>query len=401
MISLRELPEQKLPTAQWVRVKPILSGICGSDLATICAKGSPYLSPLTSTPFVLGHELVGRVSEVGRDARRFSVGDRVVVQPALGCVVRGIEPLCNACADGQIALCRNITRGDLAPGIQTGYCRGTGGAWSESLVAHLSQLYLVPDSIDDATAVLTEPLACAIHAVLRANSDSAPSTRQPQLPTVLVMGCGAIGLLLIAALRALGREARVVAVAKYPHQADFARKFGADQVLGYRRDVASRYAELSEALGAELHHPEIGKPTVIGGADLTFDCVASSASIDDCCRFTTAGGELVLVGMPAVPKGIDWTAIWYKELRVSAAYAYGTELRNGKKRATFELALDMLAKCGHDLRPLVGKPFALRDYKQAIQSALHTGRTGSIKTVFRVQSSNAKRRVRVTKRIAG
>ena len=198
------------------------------------------------------------------------------------------------------------------------------------------------------------------------------------------MGCGAIGLLLIAALRALGREARMVAVAKYPHQAEFARKFGSDEVLDYHRSVEARCAALAQALGAELHFPEIGKATVIGGADLTFDCVASSASIDDCCRFTTAGGELVLVGMPGMPKGIDWTAIWYKELRVSAAYAYGTELRNGKKRATFELALDMLAKCGPDLRPLVGKPFALRDYKQAIQSALRTGTTGSIKTVFRI-----------------
>ena len=390
MISLRELSEPKLPAPSWVRVRPTLSGICGSDLATICAKGSPYFSPLTSTPFVLGHELVGHVVEVGAAARRFSVGDRVVIQPALGCRVRGIEPLCGACAAGQLALCRNVTRGDIAPGIQTGYCRDTGGAWSEALVAHESQLYLVPDSIDDTTAVLAEPLACAVHVVLRSrNLHPAPSPQSSVLSpqhSALVMGCGAIGLLVIAAIRALGQSAKIIAVAKHAHQAERARKFGANEVITHDHDVRRRYAALSKALGAELHQPEIGKPTVIGGAYVTFDCVASSASIDDCCRFTAAGGELVLVGMPAVPKGIDWTAIWYKELSVKAAYAYGMETHNGKQRATFELALDMLANCGADLRPLVGEPYALQDYRQAIQTALHTGTTGSIKTVFRVST---------------
>lgn len=401
MISLRELPDPQLPTPRWVRVSPTLSGICGSDLATVCAKGSPYFSPLTSTPFILGHELVGRITELGQEGSGFALGDRVVVQPALGCSVRGIDPPCTACAAGQVALCRNVTRGDIASGIQTGYCRDTGGAWSEALVAHQSQLYLVPDAVDDTAAVLTEPLACAIHAVLRANgvmqtaenvnpkSASSPqssvlSPRTTVLSPLLVMGCGTIGLLVISAMRALGISSKIIAVAKYPHQAEFARKFGADEVIGYERSVNARYALLAEACGAELHQPEIGKPTVLGGASVAFDCVASSASIDDCCRFTTAGGQVVLVGMPAIPKGIDWTGIWYKELAVRAAYAYGVETHNGKKRATFELALDMLARCGPDLATLVGQPFALQNYRQAIQSALHTGATGSVKTVFRI-----------------
>ena len=54
-LSLVDIPEPKLPTPQWVRIAPRLAGICGSDLATICAKGSPYLAPVTSMPFVMGH----------------------------------------------------------------------------------------------------------------------------------------------------------------------------------------------------------------------------------------------------------------------------------------------------------------------------------------------------------
>jgi threonine dehydrogenase-like Zn-dependent dehydrogenase len=392
-ISLREMDMPELPSPAWVRVRPILSGICGSDLAAICAKGSAYLSPLTSTPFVLGHEVVGTVTEVGPRTEGVSVGERVVVQPALGCCVRGIEPMCPACAANRPALCRNVTRGDVSAGIQTGYCRDTGGGWSESFVAHPSQLYRVPHSMDDEVAVLAEPFACALHGALRVGAAASG--------TVLVMGCGSIGLLTIAALRAVNEPAdpgggagastekrlRIVAVAKYAHQHDHALRLGADEALMHCSEVGRRYRLLAEALGAELHRPEIGKPTVVGGADVTFDCVASSASIDDCCRFTRGGGDMVLVGMPSIPRKVDWTSIWYKELSLHAAYAYGAERHDPAARTTFEIGLEILSSWGSALRLLVGEPFGLRDYRAALRSALHTGESGSVKTVFRVGSA--------------
>ena len=138
-VALRDIPEPELPTPQWARVAPKLAGICGSDIATLCAKGSPYLAPITSMPFVLGHEVVGVVTEIGAEVERVKVGDRVVLHPALGCKVRGIDPPCAACREGKEALCRNVTTGDISAGIQTGYCRDTGGAFSESFVAHESQ----------------------------------------------------------------------------------------------------------------------------------------------------------------------------------------------------------------------------------------------------------------------
>ncbi len=376
-VRLRELSPPDLPSPRWVRVRPTLSGICGSDLATLCAKGTAYLSPLTSTPFVLGHEVVGIVTGAGEAARGVSIGDRVVLQPALGCAVRGIAPTCDACAAGQIALCTNVTRGDISAGIQTGYCRDTGGAWSEGLLAHDSQLYPAPDALDDRLAVLIEPFACALHGVLRAGVDEARS--------ILVVGCGSIGLLTIAAIRAIGSHARIVAVVKHPHQRLLAETLGADQIVTHDRDVKRRYDAIASAIGAETFRPEIGKPTVIGGADVTFDCVASSSSIDDCCRFTRAGGRMALVGMPSIPRGIDWTAIWYKELAVQAAYAYGRERIDGREVATFELAIELLSKHGAGLARLVGEPFGLRDYRTAIRSALNTGQSGIVKTVFRIE----------------
>ncbi|MEE9295475.1 MAG: zinc-binding dehydrogenase [Phycisphaerae bacterium] len=394
-VSMRDIPEPKLPTGQWVRVTPRLSGICGSDLSVICSKGSPYLSPLTSTPFVLGHEVVGMVTEIGREVAacedagglpQLSVGDRVVLEPALGCNARGIEPPCPACARRQPALCRNVTRGNVSAGIQTGYCRDTGGGWSGGFVAHRGQVHPVPEGVSDAAAVLAEPFACVMHGVLRAQ------VRDEH--TVLVVGCGSIGLLTIAAIRARGSAARIIAVAKYEHQGSHARALGADAVLAPAggKDRQQRYRAWAQELGAELYHPEIGKPTVIGGADVTLDCIGSSASIDDSVRFTDAGGQVVLVGMPGIPSNIDWTAIWYKELSLHAAYAYGPEQVDGEAGEsdrtvqTWDLAIEAVQSWSEKLVRLVGEPFELSDYRRALHAALFTGVSRSVKTVFRIST---------------
>ncbi len=390
---LVDIAEQALPGDEWIRIKPTLAGVCGSDLSVICSKGSPYFSPLTSSPFVFGHEVVGTVAEVGggvsafedRDAlATMSVGDRVILEPALGCVVRGIEPLCDACARGQNGLCANVTRGCLSAGIQTGYCRDTGGAWSDGFVAHRSQLHFVPDGVSDEAAVLTEPLACVVHGVLRA--------LPRDCDTVLVIGCGSIGLLTIAALRGFGCKSRIVAVAKYEHQREHATRLGAEVLLSpvSGRDAKTGYATWAKELEAELHYPEIGKPTVIGGADVSFDCIGSSQSIDDAVRFTTGGGTMVLLGMPGIPSNIDWTAIWFKELTLKAAYAYGMETTGAtpvSEAGTMHscaLALRMLEVCGSKLTPLLSDPFPLERFRDGVRASLFTGQSGHVKTVFRI-----------------
>ena len=154
--------------------------------------------------------------------------------------------------------------------------------------------------------------------------------------------------------------------------------------------MKERYAAWARSLGADLYFPELGKPTVVGGADATFDCIGSSRSIDDAIRFTAAGGNMVLVGMPGVPSNIDWTGIWYKELSLHAAYAYGVEHVSGpetaesRPRHTCERALELLGSWGDRLERLVGEPFALSDYREALRAALFTGRSGAIKTVFQI-----------------
>ncbi len=365
-LQLEAASDPKLPTTEWVRVKPLLSGICGSDLGTLSSDNSPYFSPITSPPFVMGHEVFGVVAE---DNSGFRTGERVVVEPALGCAARGIEPPCPYCSSGRHALCLNVAKGEISPGIQTGFCRDTGGGWSEgSLVAHPTQLYRVPDEVPDEAAVAIEPLACAVHAALKV----APSP----VDTTLVIGAGNIGLFTVAALRRLTGAGRIISVAKHERQREEALRLGADEVV-YPKET---YTTLPGMLGTEAYRPELGKPVVMGGADRVFDCVGAPGTIEDSVRLARPGGEVALVGMPGVRSSLDLTALWYKEARLAGTYAYGAEEYGGKRTSSFELALRIASEIR--LETMVGPRFRLREYREAIAAARTSGREGHVKVVF-------------------
>jgi threonine dehydrogenase-like Zn-dependent dehydrogenase len=365
-LQLEDVPDPGLPTPQWVRVKPLLSGICGSDLGTLSSENSPYFSPITSPPFVMGHEVVGEVTE---DNSAFRTGERVVLEPALGCTVRGIDPPCPYCASGRYALCLNVARGDISPGIQTGFCLDTGGGWSHgTLVAHPAQLHRVPDAVSDEAAVAIEPLACAVHAALGA----APAPGD----TTLVIGAGSVGLLTVAALRHLTNPGRIICVAKHQRQRNEAIRLGATEAVHPKET----YTKLPEMLGTTSYKPELGKPVVMGGADKVFECVGAPGTLEDALHLARPGGEVTLVGMPGAKSTLDLTALWYKEVRLAGSYAYGIENYQGQKMSSFQLALSIAPKI--DLQTLIGPTFQLDSYKEAIAAARAAGSEGHIKVVF-------------------
>ncbi len=365
-LQLEDALDPKLPTPEWVRVKPLLSGICGSDLGTLSSENSPYFSPITSPPFVMGHEVFGEVAE---DNSGFLAGERVVVEPALGCAVRGIELPCPYCASGRHALCVNVAKGDISPGIQTGFCRDTGGGWSEaSLVAHPTQLHRVPDGVPDEAAVAVEPLACAVHAALKA----APGPDD----TTLVIGAGNIGLFTVAALRQLTGAGRIICVAKHGRQREEALRLGADEVIHPKET----YTTLPGMLGTEAYRPELGKPVVMGGADTVFECVGSPGTMEDAVRLARPGGKVALVGMPGARSSLDLTALWYKEVRLEGTYAYGAEEYRGERTSSFGLALRIAPEIR--LETMVGPRFRLEEYRGAIAAARSAGRDGHVKVVF-------------------
>jgi threonine dehydrogenase-like Zn-dependent dehydrogenase len=354
--------------AGWARLKPRLSGICGSDLSTISGRSSFYFSPLVSLPFVPGHEVVGELLDDCDDVR---AGQRVVLSSVLGCAARGEEPPCDHCAAGNVGRCDRVTVGHLKPGLQTGFCTDTGGGWSRMLQAHRSQLWPVPDGMSDQTAVLIEPLACAIHAVFRA--------RIPAGGSVHVVGAGTVGILTLIAIKALTTADHVVVSAKHQRQRAAASMAGADDVVRPEHAVkAVRRAEHAVKLT-----PERGMDFLLGGVDVAIECTGSGGALDLAMRTTKAGGRVVVSGIPG--GGADLTPLWFRELELAGAYTSGVEdLGDGVSRSTFDLAIELASNLPI-LEQLVGATYPLDRWRDALDHAMAAGSLGTFKVAFAPQ----------------
>jgi threonine dehydrogenase-like Zn-dependent dehydrogenase len=371
-LGLSSYPVPALPGPDWVRVRPLLAGICGSDTSLLTGKASPILSPFASFPAILGHEVVGVVEEAG-DSVAVRPGERVVVDPIISCYVRGLDP-CPACLDGLPALCRHAADGSLSPGMLIGYCRDLPGAWSESMLAHASQLHRVPDGLSDEAAVLVEPLACSLHAVL-----AAPPLEGEK---VLVVGGGTIGLGVVMALRWLHPGADVTAVVRHPFQADLATRFGASRVVTERGPKGPQRAAIDVA-GAVGHRPIVGDEVLTGGFELVFDCVGSRASVDSSLRVVAPRGRLVLLGTAGELAHLDLTLAWARELRVIGSYVYGREASLPGAPHTFDVLMERLAQAdAPPVAELVTHRFGLDRWREAIGVATGRGRHASVKVVF-------------------
>ncbi len=382
-VVMREVDPPALPNDEWVRVRTKYAGFCGSDKNLVLLHDSPSTSPFSSFPFTIGHENVGVVSEVGPAAARalaaagggVGEGSRVLVEPVLSCRPRDIDPVCPACARGDYSLCSNFTEGSVSPGFAIGTCRDTGGGWSREFVAHYSQLIPLPDAVSSKNAVLVDAFCSSLHPVMR----NLPGDDD----TVVIIGCGIIGISAVAAIRAMGSRARIIALAKYKFQADAATRYGADAVVSMRKKPdGDYYADLANSLGGRLLQPMMGKRIVVGGADYVFDCVGSSTSIDDALRFTAPSGTMVLVGLASFPKGVDWTPIWMKEIQVKGSFWASTEEFEGHRMRTYDVAVELMRTGRVDLSPLLTHEFALEDYRHAIETNLNAGRERLVKSAF-------------------
>ncbi|KQX62205.1 zinc-binding dehydrogenase [Angustibacter sp. Root456] len=353
--------------AGWAQVRPLLSGICGSDLGAVTGSTSLYFSALVSMPFVPGHEIVGELVEDCDDLPR---GTRVVIDPVLACAARGVEP-CEPCRTGRTNLCNHVTVGHVSPGLQTGFCRDTGGGWGERLTVHRSQLHPVPDGLSDERAVLVEPLACAVQLARRA--------QVPAGGSVLVSGAGAVGLFAVLALRHLTDAGRITVIAKHGRQEQLARAFGASDVAApneamravRRTTRALRVAP--EGLPGPASRLSGATEMLLGGVDVGIDAVGSTSSLDTVLRSTKAGGRVVLSGMPSAA---DLSPAWFRELEVAGTYASTGD--------AFDVAIQLAQEAPLD--DVVGGRYPLHRWREALDHAQSAGRLGTVKVCFDVRS---------------
>jgi threonine dehydrogenase-like Zn-dependent dehydrogenase len=355
-LSLRDVDPPDLPGPRWLRLRPRLSGICGSDLATIDGRSSRYFEPIVSFPFTPGHEIVGDLDD----------GRRVVVIPVLHCAARGINPPCDMCRAGRINLCERVAFGDLEPGLQCGFCESTGGGWGQEMVVHPSQVVEVPDDLTDEQAVLIEPVACAVHAAGQV-SDS----------RVAVIGAGALGLFTIAALRSLARPSVLVATAKHSEQRRWAKELGAD--------VVCAPGELDRAVRSASSSFVLDNGQLTSGVGTVVDCVGSEESLAQGIRVVGPGGTVHMVGMPGVTT-LDLTPVWQREVALRGVYAYD---EHDDRSHDFATATELIREL--DLGRLVTATYPLARYEDAVDHAAHAGGRGAVKIAFDLRSERTAR----------
>jgi len=373
--TLRELPEPELPAPDWLTIQTRLCGICGSDYKQMFLNGSMDnpMTAIISFPQVLGHEVVGTVARVGSGVRTRRVGDRVVLNPWLSCGPRGIDPPCPECADGQYSVCRNFARGILPPGIHTGNSSKATGGFAPLVPAHESMCIPIPDAVTDEQAVLADPFSVSLHGILK----------QPPAPgaTALVYGCGTLGLLAIAILRALYPTTRVIAIARFPHQKALAERFGAALVLPHEpaRDIIERIAAET---GGQRMTPWYGLPWLYGGGiDVVYDSVGSPETVEMALRITRSRGTIVVTGVEA-PRRFEWTPLYFKEIAVIGSNAFGVEEFEGRRRHSMEIYLDLVASRRIDVTPILTHRFTLDEWRAAFLACGEQARSGAVKVLF-------------------
>lgn len=322
-----EIREQQrpVPEADDVLVRVRVCGICGSDLHFFVG-GFP---PPRVCP---GHEITGEIVDAGPDAVE-RIGERVAVEPLVPC---GACPYCRA---GDYQLC---------PGFQI-LGNTLDGGFAEYVRVPARAAFILPASIDFEVGSLTEPLSVAVHALRLARLD--PGDR------VLVLGGGTIGLMSVAAARAAG-AGDVWTTARHPHQAEAARRLGADEVfLGPAGEEELRERSRRAPIDAVIE-------TVGGEAD----------TLGEAVQLVRRGGVVMVLGIFTRPVSIDATTLVIKEARVIGAMTYG---RSGT-RADFDRALQILARTPEPFRALITHRVALDEIEHGFATAADK-RSGSIK----------------------
>lgn len=230
--------------------------ICGSDIHGFDGSTGRRIPPI-----IMGHEASGIVTEVGSAVQGFTVGDRITFDSTIYC------GKCYYCRKGLINLCdqRRVL------GVSCDDYRQN-GAFAEYIVIPQHIAYHLPEGISFEQAAMIEPVSIAAHAVGRVKislNDSA-----------VVVGVGTIGLLLIQMLRLMGCG-KIIAIDLDPQKFALARKFGATHCL--------------ESVQPDLI-PQIRELTEQRGADLVFEAVGLTNTVQIAVDLLRKGGNLVLVG---------------------------------------------------------------------------------------------------------
>lgn len=226
-------------TPDQVLIKTVTAGVCGSDLHL-------YLGthPFRKAPAILGHEITGQIVEVGSNVTNLHIGDRVTVEPQLGC------GHCLHCLEGDENLCLS----KQVPGTPAWI-----GTFAEYFPAPACKTYKLADNVSYEVGTLIEPLAVAVHALHRIDTGTAGQT-------LVILGSGTVGLLALAVAKAQGYS-NIICTDTAQYNRDMALKFGAHYAFNpLTDDVPAKVKEITGGQGADAALVCAGAPNIIDQA---------------------------------------------------------------------------------------------------------------------------------------
>ncbi len=364
------------PADDWVVAKTRLTGICGSESKQVFgdfsdAYNDSALAGLFSFPMVMGHEVVAEVAELGTAVTGLEVGQRVVLNPWLTCLPRGLDP-CPSCVAGDLSMCWHFTEGRLSAGIHTGTCKDAPGGFADYFPAHHTMLFAVPDEVPDEVAVLADPVSVSLHSVTR--------HPPPEGGKAMVYGAGALGLAATGLLRALRPDVDVLVVAAHPTQAELARSLGAEVIAHEPADAVVE--EATSWSGGTLLPTPMGIPMAHPGAiDVVYDTVGTSESSEVAVRVLRSRGTLVKSGVNP-PERWEWSPLYFKEISWVGSNAFGVETVDGKRQHAIAHYLDFVADGRLDLSGMVTHTFRLPEWRDAFTVLATQDDSGAVKVAF-------------------
>ncbi len=296
-------------------------GICGSDLHTYLFGNVGGVAP--EQPLTLGHEAAGIVLATGPGVEGdLQVGQRVAIDPAIACGV------CERCLAGDPHLCERLMFMGLYP---------YHGALRQRMLYPAKTCVPVPDTITDIGAAMLEPLGVALHAIRLAQIQVGDD--------VAVIGCGAIGLLLVRLARLAGAR-RIFAADRYAWRLALAANYGADMLL--KADEVDVVQEVMRVSGRR-------------GVDVAIEAAWADATANQCVEMARHGGRVVIVGIPVED---------FITFRASAARRKELAILSSRRmKHTYPAAIALAQEGKVDLDALASHTFTLEQTLTAFEIA--------------------------------
>lgn len=317
-----------------VRVAIERGGICGSDLHYYHEGRIGTI--ILREPMVLGHEVAGRIEELGAGVEGLRTGDRVAVSPSRPC------GRCRYCQGGQQMHCLDMRFYGSAmrmPHVQ--------GAFRSALIADAAQCHVIPAGVSPDEAAMCEPLAVTLHAVRRAGPIFGRR--------VLVTGCGPIGALAVLSARQAG-AAEIVVTDVTPTPFPFAAKLGATRTI----DVAA------DKMGLAAYAKDKGY------FDVLLECSGNAQALVAALDAVRPQGVIVQVGLGG-QFTLPINVLVAKELELRGTFRFHEE---------FALAASLIGERRVDVSPLITATLPVKEARAAFELASDRSRSMKVQLAF-------------------